>query len=373
MAAVKILAIEFRGYTVPFARRLTAAWGGSASRSGLLVLVRASTGAIGYGEIAPLNGYSPESLPEARRAATELARSVKGTSIPATFPALAEVTDRLGRSGPYPPSVLCGFEVALADLAAQQAGLPLCRWLGATCATRVPVNAVLSGPVEEIGRQIESLRQYDFGTWKLKVGGVAPEVDVARIGYTRQRLGRDAILRLDANGGWRFEQALAVLDGMDRWQVGYVEEPLLLDDVHRLADLFAATGIGFALDETVLDRVRWNELMAAEAVVAAIIKPTLVGGLSRAQALCEQVAAQEKQAVVTSMLETGVGLAACLHLSAALQPAASLSAPPPCGLATLDYLADSLITRQIPVVAGHLEVPTTPGLGVTPRRDITDG
>jgi L-alanine-DL-glutamate epimerase-like enolase superfamily enzyme len=66
--------------------------------------------------------------------------------------------------------------------------------------------------------------------------------------------------------------------------------------------------------------------------------------------------------VITTSLESGIGVAACLHLAASLGDGLM-----PCGLDTLGLLNDTLIAEDLPIVGGLMEVPTAPGLGVNPQ------
>ncbi|HEU5421994.1 MAG TPA: enolase C-terminal domain-like protein, partial [Nitrolancea sp.] len=90
-----------------------------------------------------------------------------------------------------------------------------------------------------------------------------------------------------------------------------------------------------------------------------VIKPMLAGGLRRGRAIVELAHAAGLRAIVTTTIDSGVGIAAALHL------AATLPAPPlACGLATRSLLGADLVSGLPPVVAGSLHLPDGPGLGV---------
>ena len=89
-----------------------------------------------------------------------------------------------------------------------------------------------------------------------------------------------------------------------------------------------------------------------------VIKPQLAGGLRIGQQIIAEATQRGIQCVITSTIETGIGLTAALHLAAA-SPAITLE----CGLATLSLLADDLLVDELPLHHGFIEVPAGLGLG----------
>jgi O-succinylbenzoate synthase len=361
---MKVDFVQFREYSVTFNGSLITSQGAHVQRSGLVVMVRSDDGVVGLGEIAPLGSYSLESLQDARQSAEKLAHDITGSEILADYSALENI---LNDAGGCPPSVFFGFETALAEIAAKSDGLPLCRWIKPDSASQVPVNALLYGDMRAIGGQVESLRKSEYRAYKLKVGGDSLENDVRRVESVSEQLGGGATLRLDANRAWDFDHAVAVLKQLRGSRIEYVEEPLCRDDIERLQDLQAETGMSFALDETVQDMALWERLVESDAISAAIIKPTITGGISKSIELSRRVAKLGKKAIITTTFESGVGTAASIHLAASLGEAI-----PPCGLDTIRYLSDSLIHEELPVVDGCIGVPNAPGLGVTLKPGIFD-
>lgn len=361
---MKIDSVQFKEYSVTFTGALITSQGARTQRKGIIVRVHADDGTVGVGEIAPLDNYSAESLPDARQSAEKLARDISGSDIPADFSALENI---LSDAGAYPPSVIFGFETALAEIVAKSQSLPLCRWISPDSATQVPVNALLFGDMKAIREQMESLRQNEYRTFKLKVGGDSLESEIRRIESVSDQLGEGASLRLDANRAWDFDHAVAVLKKLRGLRIEYVEEPLCRNDIDRLQDLQAETGMSFALDETIQDMALWERLVESDAISAAIIKPTITGGISKSIELFRRVSKLDKKAVITTTFESGIGTAASLHLAASLGEGI-----PPCGLDTIRYLSDSLICEELPVVGGCISVPDAPGLGVTIRPGIFD-
>jgi o-succinylbenzoate synthase len=258
----------------------------------------------------------------------------------------------------------------LADLAAQSAGENLARWYNPQASDRVPVNAILSGNMAEIKKQLSCKLPRGYRAYKLKVGVETPECELEKIAYLRETLGDSISIRLDANRAFEFDQAVRFLASVAQFKIEYIEEPLHANLFNRLGDLRAESRVPIALDESLSDHsvgkavwsLRDRALQLADRGVmdVAIIKPMLAGGISEVLELARDLSHTDVKMVIGSAIETGVALTAALHLAAALGDTVL-----PCGLDTLGLLADSLIAEPLPVENGCIRVPTERGLGIT--------
>ena len=259
----------------------------------------------------------------------------------------------------------CGVEMALLDALGKTRGCSASELLasaGVQPRESVRVNAVIGArdPITavQVARQAAAA---GYRCVKLKVGmerDVESEID--RIARVREAIGADVALRLDANEAWDMAQALAVLSRCVSYGIQYVEQPLPRADLEGLRALRAAVAVPIAADEALdsLDSAR--ALLASHDADVFVIKPQVVGGLRVTRQIIDEAAASGVRCVISSAIESGVGLAALLHLVAAT-PAVTLE----CGLATADLLADDLIVEALPIANGVMAVPRGPGLGVT--------
>jgi len=370
MEPVKITDLSLRPYNIPY--RTDSSWtpGKLSSRVGMIVVARAEDGTIGLGEIAPLMMFSMETHPETESLSRAALEKLSGMDIPRDFHSLCDLMDdpvnvRISRAHYLAPSALFGIETALADLGSRMAGLPLARWINRDALTKVPVNAILTGSAEDVERTIRKKMAAGFTTYKIKVGSGSLEEDLERVAAARRLAGEQAVIRLDANRAWDYDHAVEALDRLRTHQIEYIEEPL---NDSLLAEIPKLSGVDIALDETVMQEEWLERLSGADSVGAVIIRPSIAGGIAKSLELARRVRELRKKAVVTSLFESGVGLAACVHLAAAIG-----GEIPPCGLDTLGYLEDSLILEGLPVRNARIEVPRAPGLGVTLKREIPGG
>lgn len=212
---------------------------------------------------------------------------------------------------------------------------------------RVPVNATVPavGP-ERVAGVLE--RFPGATTVKVKVAeageGLADDLD--RVAAVRAHLGREGLIRVDANGGWDVEQARDALRRLSAYGLEYAEQPCA--SVEELAELRRAlardgTDVPVAADESIRragDPLRVRDLEAADVVV---VKVAPLGGVRAALRI---VAECGLPAVVSSALETSVGIAGGVALAAALP-----DLPYACGLGTValldgDVAADPLLPRS---------------------------
>jgi len=357
-------------YSIPLRIPLITAQGTIAKRQGLIVRAETDDGLVGHGEIAPLEGFSRESLEEARRAVSPLQQRLEGQPIPLEPSALR--ASYVGRDSDRVslPTIPFGIESMLADLAAQTAGVNLARWFNPQASDSVPVNAILSGSLAEIKEQLSRMLPHGYQAYKLKVGAETGELDLEKIAFLRDTLGDSISIRLDANRAFGFDQAVKFLASVAQFEIEYIEEPLSPDQYNRLGDLRAESPVPIALDESLSDRsvgkATWSlrdralQLADRGTMDAVVIKPTLAGGFSEVIGLARDLSRTDVTMVISSAIETGVGLTAALHLAAALGDTVL-----PCGLDTLGLLTDSLISEPLPVENGCIRVPTECGLGIT--------
>jgi O-succinylbenzoate synthase len=223
---------------------------------------------------------------------------------------------------------------------------------------QVPVNVTV--PVVVATRAREIVAASGCRTAKVKVadmpgslGGV--DGDLARVEAVRDALGPDGAVRVDANGAWDVDTAVTAIRALDRAAAGlqYVEQPCRTLD--ELAQVRRRVDVPIAADESIRRAQDPLRVAVAGAADVAVLKCTPLGGVARSLAVAREVAAAAGlRCVVSSALETSVGLAAQLALAGAL-PELELA----CGLGTSALLVADVVAddqRLLPV-RGELPVP----------------
>jgi o-succinylbenzoate synthase len=335
-------------------------------REGLLLNIVSDTGHEGWGEIAPLPGFSKETLEEAENSSVELAGLMRGSQILETSGEASEWVESLS----VLPSVRFGFSAALSILAARESDTGLAVSLNTGAATHVQICALLAGSTSSLIVAVQSLKSEGYLSFKLKVGAGCPGDDITRVRLVREAIGPDAGLRLDANRAWSLDDANEVLSSVRDTCPEYVEEPLA--DADRLGELAARTGISQAGDESIVSFLRlFNHLEPGRLIQEiaeksqstgirfAVLKPMLLGSLSFVLRLSESLSQRNIVPVLSSSFETAIGLSALVSLASAGPEFHHHSA----GLDTLRYMPSGL--------TDHSEIFTRPQIEVAGAERFT--
>ena len=170
--------------------------------------------------------------------------------------------------------------------------------------------------------------------------------DVDRVAAVREAIGVDGRVRIDANGAWTVDEAVEAIRVLDKMSLEYVEQPVA--EVTGLAAVRRRVNVPIAADESIRrahDPLRVRDLEAAD---IAVLKVQPLGGVRSCLRLAEAIGLP---VVVSSAVETSVGLAAGVALAAALP-----DLPYACGLATTALLAADVTSHPLLPRDGFLDV-----------------
>ena len=317
-------------------------------REGLLLELPGEGGAVGWGEASPLPGFSREGLDEVAGQLRDLASSMVGR----------EVTDDwIDPDGSFSleldamdlaPSVRFGFELALWNLYAASRGKSLPELVTPHPRATVPVNALISGPPDEALEEARRIRSAGYGAVKIKVGARSVEEDIALVRALNEELGDAASLRLDANRAWSLEEAVEFVRGTEGSRLEYVEEPLA--DPAQLPSFARTHGVPVALDES-LAGMEPEALQDHGYARAVVLKPTLLGGISRTLRFASRASYLGIKPVMSSAYETGVGTAALVALAAGIGDEEI-----PAGLDTYRQLGGDVLRPSLDLPAARVDV-----------------
>ena len=332
-------ALGVRRVRVPFRVPFETAAGTWAARESLIVELRSEAGARGVGE-APID-------------------PAHSTAV------LAALIQRLldGPDHGVPDDVRHAFGAGLGAAVLDLAVPP--DPVASAVRAGVRVNATLSaGSVDESVAAAVVATEAGFGTLKMKAGAREPaRTLVDRVLEVRAAVGPGVALRLDVNGTWTLDEAtvrLRPLEGV----LEYVEQPLPVDDRGGAMRLRTLVGVRIAADEAVTSPAAARALVEEAAADVLVVKPARVGGPVAVAEIASFAAAHGVPVVVSSLFETGIGLAAAIACAATLPdvpgwPAADRAH----GLATSDVLEHDLLARPLVIEAGRIHAPFDDGAG----------
>ncbi|AWB93529.1 O-succinylbenzoate synthase [Aeromicrobium chenweiae] len=213
---------------------------------------------------------------------------------------------------------------------------------------RIPVNCTVPAVGAEQAAAI--VRRSGCSTAKVKVAekGQSLADDIERVEAVRDAIGPGGRVRVDANGGWSVDDAFGAIAALDLAAGGleYVEQPCA--SVEGLAAVRRRVDVPIAADESIRraeDPFRVVELEAAD---IAVLKVAPLGGVHACLRIAEQIGLP---VVVSSAVETSIGLAAGLALASALP-----ELPYACGLGTTSLLDGDVVASPLVPVDGFLPV-----------------
>ena len=227
-------------------------------------------------------------------------------------------------------------------------------WQGWPVAQRssVPVNATVPAvPADEVAAV---LARYDgCTTAKVKVAERGQDLadDVDRVAAVREVMGPDGRIRVDANGGWDLEQARGALTRLARYGLEYAEQPCTtVEDLARLRTALARGGteVLVAADESIRKASDPMRVVREQAADVVVVKVAPLGGVASALAIAAECGLPT---VVSSALDTSVGIAAGVALAAALP-----ELPYACGLSTVELMGGDVSSPSMVPVGGSIAV-----------------
>jgi len=289
----------------------------------LIVRVTDSDGTTGWSEAPQVWQVTGESLASAAACVEQmLTPLVVGRDVDDWSPVLAAVQRAVARNFGAKAAV----DVAVHDLMARRSSVTLAALLerleggpqhavDRAVRTDVTLSAGSAGDLATAARQ----RVADgFSVLKMKVGTDAA-TDVSRVQAVRAAVGPDVTIRLDANQGWRPDEAVTVIRALEAADVGVelVEQPVAGEDVEGLAWVRARVGLPVMADEAVYSMVDLDRVARLGAADLVNVKLAKCGSLGGALALLRRATDHGLGTMVGSMMESSIGVGAIASVVAA--------------------------------------------------------
>lgn len=288
--------IQFYAYHIPFKDHFKTAKSDFNSRNGVLIRLQ-KKGITAWGDAAPLPGFSPKSLDEAKRQLKNKRTII--TDFFNTGFSMSDI-DKLTTQFQQFPSIQFGLFTVGTSYLAQQKKQSIHQFLFNQPAEEIKMNAVIDLNGENNKQMIENQIKTGFGTIKIKVGP-NPKRSLKQIDKIRTRF-NNVNIRLDANQSWSLDEAAAFLSKAEPHQIEYCEEPFKKPSVQNLLMLKGRVSIPLALDETM---AYWPKV-EDQAFIADIfvLKPMILGSKAIINEIYDFAQKNNKTIIFTSSLGT---------------------------------------------------------------------
>jgi L-alanine-DL-glutamate epimerase-like enolase superfamily enzyme len=268
----------------------------------------------------------------------------------------ARMNDLLGYAA-HNGTIKSAFDMALFDISAKHAGLPLYKFLGGEKRLIETDMTIGIGTPMQMADAALKYQSQGCRIIKIKLGKKVQD-DIERVAQIRAAVGPELTLRLDANQGWSFDDALFALGELEKYDIEFCEQPMRSWYDDKLPELQLNSPIKIMADESCYNHHDARRLINSQAIEYLNIKFAKSGGILEAQKIHEVALQTGTKCMIGSMLESRIALSANLHFALA-SPNVVFFDLDTC---LLGHLVD-------PVIGGLsyngyiLDVPDTPGIG----------
>ncbi|MEJ2637324.1 MAG: dipeptide epimerase [Calditrichia bacterium] len=321
----------------------------------VLIQIQTDEGIVGWGEASPFHALVGETQLIGLAAARELRDFLIGKN-PLE---IASLVKQMDEHLPHNPTIKSAFDMALYDIAAKAAGLPLWAFLGGTMRPLETDFTISIGHTDEAGEKAKTVCDMGFRMIKVKVG-INEREDLLRLQNIRKAVGDKPLLRIDANQGWDRITAVNSLRRFEDLGVQFCEQPCRATDMPGMKYVSHNSTIPVMADESLFSPYDALTLIKEDAVTYFNIKLSKSGGILNGLKIAHIAEAGSRLCMIGCMSESRLGLTASAHLA--------LASP-----AFRFYDLDSFVEHaEDPVIGGvtlkngMVQFPDGPGLGAEP-------
>jgi len=319
----------------------------------VLIRIHTGSGLTGVGECSAFPYITGETQDTCLLMAREFAKLWKGRDALDIAARLQQLNDFTAGNS----TIKSAFDIALYDIAAKSAGVPLYQYLkGARREVETDITIGIAS-AEVMASKALVFKEQGASILKVKLGKDARE-DVARVQQIRQAAGADVKIRIDANQGWDFEDAVFALQAMADMDIEFCEQPMRTWHNDNLPALRALSPVKIMADESVYHHHDARMQIQSGSCDYINIKFAKSGGIQEALKIHDLALQHSIPCMMGGMLESRIALSAQLHFVYACK-----------GIQFYDMDTCMLGHLEDPCAGGatydgyHLTIDDTPGIG----------
>lgn len=306
---MKITHLDIYRFSIP-AKPFVIATGTMHYAQNIFIRVHTSEGFYGAGECSAFPMIVGETQETCLAMAKDFAHLWKGKD-PLNIPARLQELDAYVA---HNHTIKSAFDMALYDIASKAASQPLYKYLGGNKRTvETDITIGISTPEQMASQALEYLQQ-GAATIKIKLGKDAEE-DIERIRKIRQAVGPEIKIRIDANQGWSFEEALYALQSMEELNIEFCEQPMRTWFDDHLPELCRKSPVKIMADESCYNHHDARRLIQAKSCHSINIKFAKSGGITEAKKIHDVAEKAGVPCMIGGMLESRLALTANLHFA----------------------------------------------------------
>jgi L-Ala-D/L-Glu epimerase len=279
----------------------------------VLIKITTEAGLIGFGEGCPFPMIASESQASSLAIANDFAKILIGKNA-------LDIEDCMAALHQFVPqcyTTKSAFDMALYDIAAQNAGLPLYKFLNGENKTFITDETIVIGTPKEMAQRAETLVEKGAQFIKIKLGKGTADDDIERVKAIYAVVPQNIKLRLDANQGWNVANSIYILNALENCNVQYCEQPVKYYDFEGLKKVKNSSPIKVMADESCFTSRDAAALIAMQACDYINIKFAKCGGILEATKIANLAAEANMPCMLGGMIESKLALTANAHFAAA--------------------------------------------------------
>lgn len=280
------------------------------SADNIYIRIHTDAGIIGRGECSPFPMLVGETQATCFEIGKDFARIMKGKD-PLNVPErLKELSDYIA----FNNTIKSAFDMALLDIASQNAGVPLYKYLGGHLKTIQSDLTIGIDTPESMAATAKEFIKNGVEIIKIKLGKNAKE-DVERVRLIREAVGPNIKLRTDANQGWSFVDAVYALQKIAAYDIQYCEQPMRTYNDPLLPELRKLSPVKIMADESVFNHYDAIRIIESGGCDYINIKLAKTGGILEAIRVADVAAERNIPCMLGGMVESRLALTAKVHLA----------------------------------------------------------
>ncbi|RFZ85486.1 dipeptide epimerase [Mucilaginibacter terrenus] len=302
-----ITSVDIYRFSIPM-EPFTIATGTMDHAMNTLIRVHTDAGFYGVGECSAFPMIVGETQDTCLIMAKEFAKLWKGQDP-------LDITARLQQLDSFTAgntTIKSAFDMALYDIVAKNAGLPLYKFLGGEKRSVESDITIGIGSPEVMAKKAVDFKNLGAHILKVKLGKGA-EADVERIKQIRAAVGNEMKIRIDANQGWSFDEAVFALQALGQYNIEFCEQPMRTWFDDRLPELMKLTPVKIMADESVYNHHDARMQIESGSCHYVNIKMAKAGGISEAKSIHDTCAERSIPCMMGGMLESRIALSSKLH------------------------------------------------------------
>ena len=303
--------IELYKLSIPLKEPFTTSLGTETSADNVLVKMVTDQGIIGFGECSPYMPINGESTDTCFIVGQYFAKALKGKD-PLQIEACINLMDKIMYGN---TSIKSAFDMALYDIASQHAGMPLYKFIGGENNKTIITDYTVSiGEPEKMAADALKIKNEGYPAIKIKLGKNG-KTDVERIRAIRATVGNEIPLRIDANQGWKVNEAIETLNALQEFGIQHCEEPIARWKFMKLKKVRKNSPIPIMADECCGDEHDAERLIELDACDYMNIKLGKSGGIFKALKMVRLAEAANIHLQVGAFFESRLAMTAFAHFA----------------------------------------------------------